>query len=130
MSWEDHTKEMLETNKLSGAVILGKEDGTIYAQSGTPTVTDAEAEAVAKYFNGSCEGASISLAGQKYMLVRAREDIDVAYLVCKGGGVCIAASKTLILVGVWSEKVNDKLNAADCNLVVEKKMDEFLEGDF
>ena len=130
MSWEDHTNELLGSQKLCGAVILGKEDGTIYAQSGTPVMSETEATALQAFLKGGCEGPSVLVGGQKFMLVNYRDDAEIAYFVKKQGGISVNASKTLWVVGIWSEEVNEKQNAQDCNLVLEKKIEEFVEGDF
>ena len=130
MSWEDHTNELVATQKLCGAIIVGKEDGVLYAQSGTPSASESEATDLQKFMAGGCQGASVKLGGQKYMLVNYRDDVETAYFVCKQGGLCVGGTNTLFVVGVWSEQVNEKQNAADCNLVIEKKTEEFGESDY
>ena len=130
MSWEDHTNELLETNQVSSAIVLGKDDGTIYAQSGTTTISESEAEDFAKYFKGGCSGASLMLGGKKYMRVRYRDDVDAVYMVCKKGGLCAGLSKTLLVIGVWCQDANDKLTAGGCNLETHKKIDAFIEDEY
>ena len=130
MSWEDHTNELLSTNSVSGAYILGKDDGTVYAQSGTPALSEAEAEEFAKYFKNGCTGPSLLLGGKKYMRARYREDIEAVYMVTKKGGICAGVTKTLLVIGVWCQEANDKLTAGECNKAVQAKMEGFLDDNY
>ena len=130
MSWEDHTNELLESKKLIGACILSREDGTIYAQSGNITISEGEAENIASYLKAEEKPASLLVSGTKYMSANYQDDIEVAYLVKKNGGVCAGMAKTLIVVGVWSKELDKNIIAGHCNAVIEKKLEEFIKDDF
>ena len=73
------------------------------------------------------------MANQKYMMIKHNPENNSAYLGREGGGgACIVASNTAIVIGVWNKAVkmgNGQLqNAGDCNELVEK-MGEFLKAN-
>ena len=62
------------------------------------------------------------------MLVKHNPEVSSAYLGREGGGgACIAASNTAVIIGVWNKSAqmsNGQLqNAGDCNELVEKIAD-------
>ena len=130
MSWEDHTKDMLSSNKLVFAAVLGKDDGTIYGQSGSVTLSESEAAEVANFMKNDANKASLLVDGKKHMLISYRDSENLAYLKCHNGGMCVGVSKTLVVIGVWDSEKSDTQTAGDCNLLVEKKVKEFEESSY
>ena len=130
MSWEDHTNDMLSSNKLVFAAVLGKDDGAIYGQSGSVTISESEAAEVANFMKNDANKPSLLIGGNKHMLISYRDNENIAYLKCHNGGLCIGVSKTLIVLGVWDSEKSEAQNAGDCNLVVEKKVKEFEESSY
>ena len=130
MSWSDHALELLSTNQIVTSIILGKDEGAIYSQSGKSEISEAEAETFAKYMNDGCKGPSLLVDGKKYMKVRYREDEEVTYFVCPNGGICAGLSNTLLVIGIWDSNVEKTQNAGSCNGVIEKKIASFRESNF
>jgi hypothetical protein len=73
------------------------------------------------------------MANQKYMLIRHNPESNSCYLGREGGGgACIAATNTAIVIGIWNKAAtmsDGKLqNAGDCNELTEN-MAAYLKGN-
>ena len=140
----------MQSNYLDGAAILGT-NGTVYAHSegfeiGNHSVkvqnedgdyVDAEVnecEILVEFFKN--EGfvntpPGIFLNGKRYYMLVFRDDKNVSYLKCPGGGACVIQTNMLIIVGIWSKELNilDRC-AGNCNKVIEDIAEKFLQANY
>ncbi len=150
MSWDGYVQGLMQSNYLDGAAILGA-NGTVYAQSegfdigkhfvklrneddDLIEVEVDEADVLISFFKN--EGIvpappGIFLNGKRYHMLVFREDKNVGYLKCSGGGACVVKTNTLIIVGTWSTEYNIIGRCAgNCNQVIEEIADQFVKVNF
>lgn len=77
--------------------------------------------------------AGIRLANQKYILIQYNPEKASVYLAREGGGgACVAACNTAIVIGIWNKAAamsDGKLqNQGDCHELVEN-MQAYLKGN-
>ena len=70
------------------------------------------------YFNGGKKPQhGFRMNGVKYQLMREQEG-PVLYLKCSSGGACMAATNTLVIVGVYKQDKNASMDLpVQCNKV-------------
>ena len=106
---------LIGSGNMTSAAILGSTDASYWAYGGDAIPQPDEAAHIVKALTDPAlaQGSGITIAGQKYFVLRAEE----GKIYCKlgAGGACIVSSKQAALVGVYTEGTNP----ANCNMTVE-----------
>eukprot|EP00300_Choanocystis_sp_HF-7_P021732 c20825_g1_i1.p1 GENE.c20825_g1_i1~~c20825_g1_i1.p1 ORF type:complete len:138 (+),score=34.45 c20825_g1_i1:1-414(+) len=117
MSWQSYVDDQLvaKGNVTHGAII--GHDGSIWAKSARLALT--ESVAAAAIFTNS--EMSVTLAGEKYQVLRKNLDEDTPFIICKKkeGGAVLAKTGQAVIIGIFEGEQqpgnasNDVLNVGD-----------------
>mmetsp|Transcript_11095 Transcript_11095/g.16543 ORF Transcript_11095/g.16543 Transcript_11095/m.16543 type:complete len:152 (+) Transcript_11095:129-584(+) len=137
--WDAYVQtQLIDTGAVHQAAILGKDDLQLYAEIGgfqlcsyttnvtndqgvdAPTNIDEVADMTNFLANGTNPKTGWRMNQTKYQLIR-KLDGPTVYLKCTGGGACVAATQTLLIIGVCKPEDSSKANALliQCNTAVE-----------
>ena len=149
-TWEGYVENLLATNKLNHAAIVGLSDGKVYASSpgfsislhpGSIVGENGETKEfiVDEYHiildvlskNGIVPNPpGIWINNTRYHLLQFRDDINAAYLKCKNGGATVVKTNKLIIIGTWSKEKDPKRNGGNCNDVIEEIAEKFVKANY
>ena len=137
MSWDQYVEtQLIATGAVCAAGIFGKADMQCYAQSGDlqlrafnakvaqddgseKEVAINEAANLLAYISTSTRpSGGFWLNNDKYQILREMEG-PTAYLKRAKGGACVAATNTLVIIGVFDDEKNKGASLAACNQAVE-----------
>ncbi|KAG5177589.1 profilin [Tribonema minus] len=150
MSWNEYiTSSLLSSGVIVQGAILGKADMQLYAEEGgfqlvsgyeaavtnddgsQKNETIDEVAAMQGFFeSGSNPKFGFRMNQVKYQLMR-KQDGPTLYLKCSSGGACVAATNTLVIVGIYKASGNDAMAAqVACNSAVENLADYLRQSSF
>ena len=127
MDWQSETDNLLATKKVSGVTFLVIDTGSIYAQSGKPSLSSSEALNFTMYLHDGLISPSIVLAGKEYTLYKYNKDLNIAYMDCDNGGLCVGMTSLVIVIGFWSKDFGENFNSLQCNQAVENQLKSYIE---
>ena len=150
MSWQGYVDQLIKTDALDGAAIVGLDDGLVYAHSpgfslekhagSLPNELGEEVKVsidelagllhVVKHNGNIATPPGFWLNKVRYVLVEWRDDINTGYYKCKDGGATVAKTTKLAVVGTWSQKVIKGRSGGRCNEVIENIAHEFIKAQF
>jgi len=123
MSWDAYRDNLIATQKVSKAAILGMNDGGVWTHSAGLSITPEQATALRNGFSNSSSLAQAGfwLGDVKYMYIQS----DETQIQGKKGttGASIYKCNQCIVVGIYE----DNMQPGNCRMAVER-IGEYLKG--
>ena len=121
MSWERYTDSLLESGHLSGATVLGRNNGQIWASSGD-SLSAADCRSVwAGYQKGDCTEIALRGALHKNKMPGSVE--DGMCLVSGTSGVIVVGTEKVMVLGLYEE---EKGHSAGSSLALVERVAEHI----
>jgi hypothetical protein len=124
MSWEDYPKNLINTQKMSKALI-GGHDGSIWAESGT-FMTKIELKNLLDVFDEGDVTQHVVINQKKYYLIQLTSR-SIYAKGKEGDGFCMVKTTQTVIVGYYEK---DKHSAGHCNFEIEKMADFLIENGY
>jgi hypothetical protein len=122
MSWEDYPKSLVDSGKMSKALV-GGHDGLVYAES-EKFMTKDEIKNLLEVFDEGDVTKHVMIDKKKYYVIQ----ITPRSIYAKGkegDGFCMVKTTKTVLVGFYEK---EKYSAGHCNFEVEKMADYLIEN--